>query len=120
MKLTIAALAALLATTTLPGCMMPNYNRLIPENKDFHGMIYNPIYGWAVIDTRVPGSPSQLPPLPVPPAIPTPPPAGGVVVAPAATPAPADPFYSAILEQLAEIRASAAASATNKPAAPTP
>ena len=33
--------------------MMPGYNRLIPENKDAHIKIYNPVYGYIEIDTRV-------------------------------------------------------------------
>jgi hypothetical protein len=48
--------------------MMPNYSRLIPESKSVHMMIYNPIYGWAVIDSRATGDVTN-PPLPV---LPTP------------------------------------------------
>lgn len=66
---------SLVAIVSLSGCMMPNYSRLIPENKDAHLMIYNPIYGWAVIDTRVQHSSNSLPALPVPVVVPTPPPA---------------------------------------------
>jgi len=65
---------SVLAASLFSGCMMPNYNRLIPENKDAHMMIYNPIYGWAVIDTRVQGSTNVLPALPVPAMIPAAPP----------------------------------------------
>lgn len=50
----------------LTGCMMPNYTRLIPENKSAHIKIYNPVYGYMEIDTRVAGDTNALPPLPKP------------------------------------------------------
>lgn len=75
-RMLLLAAASVLAT----GCMMPGYQRLIPANKDAHLMVYSPIYGWAVIDTRVPGSPAKLPPLPTPVVVPTPPPTNATVV----------------------------------------
>lgn len=57
----ILLLAVMLAG--LAGCMMPGYNRLIPENKDAHIKIYNPVYGYIEIDTRVAGSTNALPPI---------------------------------------------------------
>lgn len=50
----------------LTGCMMPKYSRLIPENKSAHIKIYNPIYGYVEIDTRVVGDTNALPPLQAP------------------------------------------------------
>ncbi len=47
----------------LTGCMMPKFTRLIPENKSAHIKIYNPVYGYIEIDTRVPGAGSELTPL---------------------------------------------------------
>ena len=61
-KLIVCSLAAV----TLAGCMMPNYKRLVPENKSAHIMVFSPIYGWAVIDTRAIGDTNTLPPLPKP------------------------------------------------------
>ena len=66
-KLLILALPLLLAG----GCMLPNYSRLVPENKSAHVMVFSPIYGWAVIDTRVVGDTNALPPIPEPPTVPT-------------------------------------------------
>ena len=43
--------------------MMPKFTRLIPENKSAHIKIYNPVYGYIEIDTRVPGAGSELTPL---------------------------------------------------------
>lgn len=50
-------------TITLSGCMMPDYKRLVPENKDAHIEIVAPLYGHIIIDTRVTGSSNSLPPL---------------------------------------------------------
>lgn len=61
-KLLVCSFVALV----LSGCMMPNYKRLVPENKSVHMMIFSPIYGWAVIDTRAPGDTNTLPALPQP------------------------------------------------------
>lgn len=47
----------------LGGCMMPDYKRLVPENKDAHIEIVAPLYGHIIIDTRVQGSSNSLPPL---------------------------------------------------------
>lgn len=68
-KLSIVAAMALLLT----GCMSPDWQRLIPENKSAHIMIYNPVYGYVTIDTRVVGDTNNglLYPLPAPPAPPT-------------------------------------------------
>lgn len=64
--LSILAAAAVLALTN--GCMLPNYARLIPENKSAHIKVYNPVYGYIEIDTRVAGDTNQgaLYPLPAP------------------------------------------------------
>lgn len=59
--LTLAALV-----TCLAGCMMPNYNRLIPENKSAHIKVFSSIYGYIEIDTRVAGDTNTLPPLAAP------------------------------------------------------
>lgn len=45
------------------GCMMPDYKRLIPENKDAHIEIVAPMYGHIIVDTRVQGSTNSFPPL---------------------------------------------------------
>lgn len=58
---TLAAVA--MAMAALTGCMMPRYTRLIPENKSAHIKIYNPVYGYIEIDTRVPDAGQPLPPL---------------------------------------------------------
>jgi len=71
-KLTL--MTALVASSLcLTGCLMPNMSRLIPENKSAHIMVYNPVYGWVTIDTRVQGDTNNapLPPLSAPPATPT-------------------------------------------------
>lgn len=47
----------------LAGCMAPNYARLIPENKAAHIMVFSPIYGWVVIDTRGLNDEKAAPPL---------------------------------------------------------
>lgn len=70
-KTQLILIAAMLVATSLTGCMMPNYTRLVPENKDAHIMVFSPLYGWAVIDTRVdPKGTNPLPPLDPPPAVP--------------------------------------------------
>jgi hypothetical protein len=57
------ALIALLPIL-LSGCMMPNYNRLVPENKDANIFILSPIHGQIIIQTRVnPKGNNQLSPL---------------------------------------------------------
>lgn len=65
-KMKSKLLACSFITLTLAGCMMPNYKRLVPETKSVHMMIFSPIYGWAVIDTRAAGDTNTLPPLPQP------------------------------------------------------
>jgi hypothetical protein len=61
-------LLLLAVVTGLTGCMMPKYSRLIPENKSAHIKIFNSIYGYIEIDTRVVGDTNgPLPALPSPP-----------------------------------------------------
>lgn len=52
-----------IALCAFAGCMMPDYKRLVPENKDAHIEIVAPLYGHIIIDTRVTGSSNSLPPL---------------------------------------------------------
>lgn len=47
----------------LSGCMLPNFNRVIPENKSAHIQIVSPMYGTITIDTRVIGDTNSLAPL---------------------------------------------------------
>lgn len=49
MKLSLLALLPLL----LGGCLMPNFTRIIPENKDANVLILSPMYGQIIIQTRV-------------------------------------------------------------------
>lgn len=73
-KMKRTLLLLLLASSALAlasGCMMPNYSRLVPENKSAHIMVFSPLYGWAVIDTRVVNDTNTLGPLPPSPAVPT-------------------------------------------------
>lgn len=59
-------LAAVLALLALAGCMSPNFERLIPPNKDAHIEVVAPLYGHIIIDTRVQGSTNPLPVLKTP------------------------------------------------------
>ena len=66
------SLALTLVLLSPASCMAPNFARLIPENKDANVLIYNPIYGQVLIQTRVWGStnvlgaiPNTIPMLPV-------------------------------------------------------
>lgn len=65
MKRTIP-LGAALCCALLTGCMLPKYNRLIPENKSARLRIVSPFHGYIEIDTRVINDPNQLGELPQP------------------------------------------------------
>jgi hypothetical protein len=56
-------LLATLPLLALTGCMMPNFSRIVPENKDAHIQILSPLYGTITIDTRVADGNNPLPPL---------------------------------------------------------
>lgn len=57
-------LAALSLIVFASGCLMPNWNRLIPPNKDANILILSPMYGQVIIQTRVnPQGTNTLPPM---------------------------------------------------------
>jgi hypothetical protein len=53
---------AVLPLLLTAGCIMPNFNRIIPENKDANVLILSPMYGQVIIQTRV--NPAGSNPLP--------------------------------------------------------
>lgn len=67
-QLLALSVLALLAS----GCMMPNIKPLIDKSKSAHIMIWSPIYGYILVDTRAQGDTRSEPLYALPAPEPTP------------------------------------------------